>query len=235
MTTENGNLSRNIRGKALEKYKKSLELTDLQKDVLIGCLLGDASMSLRKGKPHYSIKFEQKADRAEYIYHIYDIFLPFVGSPPLLKFSNKEKTRKAIWFRTYQHDSLIFYYNLFYKQEKSSENPKLFDSIVKVVPKNIHKFLTPRAVAYWFMDDGTYHTDIKSGVKTFLFSTQNFTKPDISLLCNALLTSFGIKTSIHKDKDFWRIYVLSESTEELVSLIKPYLHKDFIYKLELFI
>ena len=49
---------RNLRGKALENYKKTLVLTDIQRDIIIGSLLGDSIMGLRKGVPLYSLKFE---------------------------------------------------------------------------------------------------------------------------------------------------------------------------------
>lgn len=34
-------------------------------------------------------------------------------------------------------------------------------------PKDIDKLLTPRALAYWFLDDGTYHTN-KSVIRNYV-------------------------------------------------------------------
>jgi len=67
----------------------------MKKDVIIGTLLGDSSMSIRSGKPHYSIKFEQGEMHKEYIFHLYEIFKAYVGSPPTYRYIDKAQTRKV--------------------------------------------------------------------------------------------------------------------------------------------
>jgi len=221
---------RNLRGLALERYKQTLKLNDQQREVLIGTLLGDASMSLRNGKPHYSIKFEQKAAKQSYVHHLYQIFEPFVGVPPSPRFLKNEETNlseelkdniNSYWFRTYEHKSLIFYYNYFYKIKNGKK--------VKIVPKTIHKFLTARALAYWFMDDGTFN--FNGNKKSYLFSTQGFEKFECERLCEALQVNFNISAVVHKDKNKWRIYILAKSSDLFKTLVKPYIHSDFYYKL----
>jgi hypothetical protein len=228
-------MKRHLAGKALEDYKKTLKLTDLQKDVLVGTLLGDASMSLRNGKPHYSrpkadwtsysVKFEQGEEHAAYVEHLYDIFEPFTGSLPAWRFIDKQKTRRALWFRTYRHNSFIFYWNYFYGQTLPEKNQRK----IKNIPKDIHKFLTARALAYWFMDDGTYN--INKSIKSYLLSTQGFKKHENILLCEALKTNFNIAAEVHKDKGKWRIYIRRESSETLQNLIELYVIESLKYKL----
>ena len=58
------NKSRNLRGHALSEYKKTIKLNPMQKEVLIGTLLGDACLYLQYGKPKLSVKFEQNIIRA---------------------------------------------------------------------------------------------------------------------------------------------------------------------------
>lgn len=216
-------MNRKLTGKDLIKYKEGLTISPQQNDIIVGTLLGDASMRLSKGKPVYAIKFEQAIPRKQYIEHLYQVFEPYCGTGPKERFIDKEQTRKAIWFTTYRHQNFIFYFNYFYEIQGMK--------IVKVVRKDIHKFLTPKAVAYWFMDDGTYHIDQNTLKKTYLFSTQGFQKPECQRLCDALKNNFDIDCNVHKDKDKWRIYVLSSSTQKLLDLITPYIHSDFQYKL----
>lgn len=219
---------RNLKGLALEHYKQSLKLNDEQREVLIGTLLGDASMSLRKGKPHYSVKFEQHSNKQSYVNHLYEIFEPFVGVPPSPRFKNNddsisgeklENNIKSYWFRTYEHKSFIFYYNYFYKIKNGKK--------VKVVPKTIHKFLTARALAYWFMDDGNRTSDFR----TYMLNTQGFEKHECLFLCNVLDQNFDIKSTIGKDKNKWRIRIKTESADLFKELISPYVHSVFNYKL----
>lgn len=236
-------ISSNLSRAELTSYKNTLNLTSIQKDVIIGTLLGDSSMSLNTNKPVYSIKFEQKAANKGYVIHLYSILKPYVGTGPSERYIDKAQTRKAIWFRTYRHDSFIYYYNAFYQvtdffDEKTQTYKK---KGTKIVPKNIHKFLTARAVAYWFMDDGTYHLNTGSGLfnqsgcggqtKSYLFSTQGFQKFEVKRLCDALKRNFDIDANVHKDKNYWRIYICKPSSDKFINLIQPYIHRNFYYKL----
>jgi hypothetical protein len=228
------NTKRNLTGKALITYKENLKLSNIQREIIIGTLLGDATMPMRGGKPVYGIKFEQGEAHKDYLFHLYEILEPFVGTSPSERYIDKAKTRKSFWFRTYRHKQFIFYFNLFYKTQPDTalgrQSPAEAKTI-KIVPKNIHKFLTPRAVAYWFMDDGTYHIDQRSKIRSYAFSTQGFQKYEVERLCSALNFNFKIKANVAKDKDKWRIYILRESSQTLIELISPYIHKDFLYKL----
>jgi len=200
---------KSYKGKELELYKQTIKLTEIQREILIGVLLGDASISLRNGKPVYSIKFEQGIANIDYINHLYLIFEPFVGQIPL------EYKNKSIWFRTYRHVCFKFYYDIFYCGVNS----------VKKVPKNISKFLTPRSLAYWYMDDGGL-----TGSKIYLH-TQGFVFSDQEFLRDVLKEKFGIITNLHKDKIYYKLYVISDSAPLFISLIKPYILPCFEYKL----
>jgi hypothetical protein len=76
---------RTLRGHALTAYKAILSqqgLSALQKEVLFGTLLGDASMQAMKGNQQSNVKFEQKLASEEYVDHLYSIFHEWVGTPP---------------------------------------------------------------------------------------------------------------------------------------------------------
>ena len=68
--------SRNLRGAALVKYKKTLKLTNVQKEIIVGTSLGDASITKTAKEPN--IKFEQSSEKAEYVDHLYENFADFV-------------------------------------------------------------------------------------------------------------------------------------------------------------
>lgn len=215
---------RDLRGKALEDHKKTLVLNDIQKDIIIGSLLGDSTMGLRKGVPLYSLKFEQSVKKQGYIFHLAEVFDGFYGSPPAKRWIDQKKTREAVWFRTYRHNSLAFFFNLFYVIEEDPVTGKPFSR--KIVPFNIAKFLNPRVVAYWFMDDGTFHSDIRSGAKQYFFNTQSFQKSECQLLCDALRVCLNIEANVHKHGKYWRIYIRAQSTPIFLDLISPYIVDD---------
>lgn len=137
-------IQRNYRGISLINYKQTLKLNPIQKEILIGTLLGDASMAQRNGKALYRVKFEQSLKNQNYINHLYEIFKPFVGTPPKIRCVNKEKTIQSVYFQTYSHSCFVFYFNLFYNI-KQKEN-KYY--CLKQINQDLCNFLTPRSLAY---------------------------------------------------------------------------------------
>ena len=216
------NQSRHLRGKTLIQYKSSLKLNHVQKQVLVGTLLGDASMVLKLGKPTYQVKFEQQIQRTQYIDHLYSIFEDFVGTPPKIRHirGGGAKDRLSIWFRTYSHSAFKFYDDIFYIRNKTTNARQ------KCVPHKIQQYLTPRALAFWFMDDGTLSN------QNYVFSTQSFVFSDQKRLQRALKKAFGLQMNIHKDRNKYRLYVCRNSETRLRQLIGEFIHPNFKYKLK---
>lgn len=214
---------RTLRGKSLIDYKESLKLTDIQKEVLIGTLLGDASICKQKKKNGYNVKFEQVARQQDYVWHLYELFLPFVGTHPKIRAitGGNAKDRESSWFRTYRHVAFKFYYDFFYPI-----NTQDLSQRKKKVPKTIHKVLTPRAVAYWFMDDGT----LNKTKKTYCFNTQSFSYSDILILKKALKSLFNLDTNICRDRTYYLLYIQPHCNLVFEELISPYIVKSFQYK-----
>jgi len=61
--------------------------------------------------------------------------------------------------------------------------------------------------------------------------TQGFVFSDQELLRDVLKEKFGIRTNIHKDKTYYKLYIVTDSTSLFVNLIKPYILPCFEYKL----
>ena len=99
------NTRRALKGNALREYKQTITLSQIQREVLVGTLLGDASIPLYRGKPRLNVKFAQKSASADYIQHLYSIFDNFVGTPPqvLNIRGGGARDRQCMWFRTYGH------------------------------------------------------------------------------------------------------------------------------------
>lgn len=222
---------RNLTGKALVLYKSGLELTERQKNILIGTLLGDASMARPLNKPSYYIKFEQKITQADYVHHLYEVFKPYVGTGPqtrVIKNSYHITPGQSCHFRTYGHKDFIPYYNLFY----TNCGKGLELNYKKRVPRNIAELLTAEGLAYWFMDDGSSQRT-SQGINTcFNFSTHGFSYEDQTLLRLTLENKFGLYSRIRKDKTFFRLYIKAESANKFVDLIRPYIRPSFLYKIE---
>lgn len=217
---------------ALRKYKKtiSLSLSKIQREVLVGTLLGDASMPLDRGRPGLRVQFAQTIARENYIWHLYDIFQNFVGTPPRVQNirGGGARDRQCIRFLTYRHPDFQFYDDLFYPVDENKCRKKR-------VPTNLHEVLTSRALAYWFMDDGTYtfnrSQNGKAPQRYYRFSTHCFPLEDQKILIQALQDNFEIAATIQKDRSYYKLYIRSKSTKRFDNLIRPYIHPCFDYKL----
>ena len=99
------------------------------------------------------------------------------------------------------------------------------------VPENISDLLTPRSVAYWFMDDGGCKS-YKSKNRAYRFSTHSFPFEDQKRLIQALQDNFSIAATIQNERSHYRLYIRSSSTQRFLDLIRPYIHPCFDYKIQ---
>ena len=109
--------------KALREYKQTITLNQIQKDVLVGTLLGDASIPLDRGKPTLRVEFEQKSASADYIWHLYDIFQKpdFVGTAPRVYTRGAgARVYQSLQFQTFRHNDFKLYYDIFYLDYKDN-------------------------------------------------------------------------------------------------------------------
>ena len=87
------------------------------------------------------------------------------------------------------------------------------------------------SLAYWIMDDSYF--DSHGRTKTVLLCTEAFTKEECIIL-QSLLEKLNIKSTLKvRDKinNRYRIRISKTSMDRVISLVKPHMHKDFLYKL----
>lgn len=91
--------------------------------------------------------------------------------------------------------------------------------------------LTPQALAFWYMDDGTLRNrDAKSIQPTIQISTNSETKKEIDLLIKMLKNRFGIECNYRKDRKYGSIYITAKGTKKFLSMITKYMPYNMRYK-----
>jgi hypothetical protein len=192
-------------------------LTDEQKEVLIGLMLGDGCLETQNKGHTYRLKIEQSLAHQAYVQHLYHLFHEWVLSEPKVKQKvSGNHTSQNIAFQTVSHEAFRFFAHQFYKDGK------------KQVPKLIHRWLTPKAIAYWFMDDGS----IKSKEsKAVIFNTQCFTRNEVERLINVLQNIYDLQAKERKQKEGYQIYISGKSYEVFAEMITSYLIEEMKYKL----
>ena len=207
-----------MRNKRLEDRKKKLKLTPEQREVLVGVLLGDACLETQNRGRTYRIKFEQSDKHREYLWHLYQVFKDWVSTPPQKKMVNiRGKTYIKWWFNTVSHGSFRFYAHQYYGRGR------------KTIPRLIHRWLTPRALAYWFADDGSRKSRESYAL---IFNTQGYEKFEVERLQKLLVEKYGLRVSLRKQKEGWQLYIHGESFSRFKELVELYLHPSMRYKLE---
>ena len=91
------------------------------------------------------MRISQSESHKDYLFHLYDIVKNLTTSPPVrYEFGDLRKPGKRYFrssFSTTQQACFRFYGHQFY------------DGNNKKVGRLIHKWLQPRSIAYWYMDD----------------------------------------------------------------------------------
>jgi LAGLIDADG DNA endonuclease family len=205
-----------MRSREIEAYKKTLRLSSPQREVLVGILLGDACLETQNGGLTYRLKVEQCAAHEVYVRSLYELFEAWVLTPPRRRRARRGSSETVNWvFQTVSHPAFRFYAHQFY------------DGRVKQVPRLIHRWLTPRALAHWYMDDGSLKSKHSKGV---IFNTQGFKRHEVDRLVDVLRTKFELEASRRKQPEGDQIYVSGRSFESFVELIDPYVTEDMRHK-----
>jgi len=208
----------------LKQYKKTIKLTPLQRDIIMGLMLGDGHLeSLTCGRTYRLLVEQSEHKHSDYFMHLYDVFKPFVLSPP-------KKRRTNLFFRTITHVGFRFYGRMFYKTDHT--NKLLGKKFLKFIPKNLKKHLNDRILAYWYMDDGAKKGFNRSGKR---LHTEGFTKNEVYKLCQNL-NDLGIETTVNKQtrEGFRTTYLLNitaKGDKVLTERIRPYIIPSMLYKL----
>ena len=210
-----------MHSKEIEEKKRLLKLTDLQKEILIGTLLGDGHLETQDNGHTYRLKLDHSIKQRAYVDWLYESFKEWTNTPPKkhsrdVRFRNVTKSYDKYGFNTVSHSAFRFYAKQFYSQRK------------KKAPRLIHRWLTPLALAVWFMDDGS----IKSNAhKTVFINTHSFSKDDVKRLRKALWDVYGIQTILRPQGNGNQLYFLSETVEAFLGLIEPHILTSMRYKL----
>lgn len=180
-------------------------LTCEQRAVIIGTLLGDGAMRCKKNA---LLEINHCAAQRTYVDWKFDVLRELVGTPPCARDGNGN--REAYRFTTLSLPVLTPYYRAFYAGGR------------KVIP--ILK-LTPLALAVWFMDDGC------KSHRAVYFNTQQFDVESQHRMIGILRTQMGLRATLNRDKQYYRLRVAVDSIPRLRELIAPHLLPEMRYKL----
>lgn len=184
-------------------------LTQLQRSIIVGSLLGDGYLRIITGKKNALFEVNHCLAQKAYVDWKYEILKTLCKSTPKTRPGNG--SRMAYRFTTRQHQELTDLFRLFYPKGR------------KVIPLSLE--INPIMLAVWYMDDGS-----KCRESDVYFNTQQFDARDQSKLLE-ILRGLNINGSLNRDKQYWRIRIKKSSLSKLFSLIHPHVIPSMKYKL----
>jgi recombination protein RecA len=206
-----------MRSKEIEAYKSTLKLSNVQRSVLVGTILGDGHLETQNSRKTFCLKIEHSASQQFYIVWLYEELHDWVRTPIEMKHKHVGgKTLTHYLFQTLSVAQFRFYGLQFYDSSGK-----------KRVPKIIKKLLTPLAMAVWFMDDGSAESKHQRAV---VLNTQRFSKADIIQLQAALAQRYGLETTIRPQSDGPQILITAGYASKFMEIVAPYMLSNFTYK-----
>ncbi len=181
-------------------------LTEVQKQILIGVLLGDGAM---RKKTNALLEINHSYVQKDYVDWLYQKLSNFILTPPKQRKGNGN--RLAYRFTTRSLPIFTKYYDLFFKNKH------------KIIPEQFD--LSPLSIAIWYMDDGSC---CKNNV---YLNTQQFSLKEQEELIKHLYQKYKIKASLNKDKKYFRIRIKKESVLLFISMVDPFIIPSMRYKL----
>lgn len=192
-----------------------------QFDVIIGSLLGDGRLECRSSGKRYPIsarlRIHQSDKQKEYVFWKYNQLKNLVlKEPRKVKawYDPKRKKEHFSWyFHTKTFESLGDLHYYFYKNGR------------KILPSQIFDFLTPRAIAIWFMDDGS------NTKESYTISTHCFSMKEQERIRKYLKEKYGIMATIVKDRTKHKIAIGKKEYKKFNSLIESFIIPSMNYKI----
>jgi hypothetical protein len=184
------------------------QLTSIQQQVLIGTLLGDGRLESRSKNGSARLRVHHGDSQKEYLIWKYGIFRNVATREPWKNtwIGNQTGNTYSAWFfHTKTLINLGPFHQLFYPFDK------------KIVPKNIGAFLTPMALATWFMDDGCAFKG------SIILNTHCFSVLEQTILQKWFRMALGVETKLHKDRLSYRLFMNKPNAERFLEVIESYI------------
>lgn len=204
--------------KEIREQKRALKLTNRQRAIIVGLILGDGHLETQNDGKTYRLKVEHAESQSDYVHWLFDELREWIpATEPYVKV--RANGERNVGFNTYSHASLRFYGHQFYRNKK------------KGIPSMIAKLIEPISVAVWFMDDGSRKS---AHHLTYNLHALGYSAKDLELLQEMFKKKFGIDVVMHRQKEkYWRLYIPSESASQFATLIDEYVRpiKSMAHKL----
>lgn len=205
----------------------------IAKKVLLGTVLGDASLSVHSTLVNTPTKsmltLIQGEDQFEYLLWKMHLLYPLVGNFHIKKFIHKVTGKMIIHAVTTYQRYLWHIWNDYYEFSEV-ETFKGF-RYNKIVSMNVLRRLSPISFAMWYQDDGSLYAS-EGRFKGIRLATYGFTIEENESIQKHLREAWGIDSviDIRSSEGYPYIRLRKQDGEKFLEMISPFVHSSMRYK-----
>ncbi|WOL09507.1 pentatricopeptide repeat-containing protein OTP51, chloroplastic [Canna indica] len=182
-----------------------MKLTEEQREILVGLLLGGLRIELDKERRNHAVSFEFDENSNVHSFlkvHIHERFYEWLTSSSRLADDNNEIPNL---FSSIAHSYFSFFADQFWLQGRP------------MIPKLIHRWFSGRVLAYWYMYGG-----LRTSSGDILLKLKGVSREDLERIIKALQTrSLGCRIK-RKGRVFW-IGFRGTNADTFWKLTEPYI------------
>lgn len=210
----------------INRKKTEENITQIQKDVIYGSLMGDAKRMHTKWNSSVSFGHSNKQkDYVEWKYLMLKNLVTKRGIKMESQFDERyDKKYFSYGFYTFANSDVEKIINKFYGENGKQVNIDILNNLSEL------------SIAVWFMDDG-YSDKGKYGVSNLVFCTESFSKESCENIIQWFKEKWNISSHLRerqlKNGVGYRVVIKSESVDKLLDLIEPHLIPSMRYKIGL--
>ena len=196
--------------------------------IIIGTLLGDATLYVNKSSKNNNATLVIRHSLKQKIYteYLYSCLKSLNPKIKLFKIKVHILNSKEI------KDSYQVELKTPVFKELTILKKQVYPNGVKIINFNLlSTYYNAEALSVHFMDDGSKCVDSKGKINGFILSTQCFTIDELTRFSYFLLGRFGLYNSIIRQNTGYVIRISSRSVAKFISLVKPYITTDLLYKI----
>lgn len=184
-------------------------------DLIVGSLMGDASIRQRDKNSCFRVAHTIKQEA--YINCKMNILKDFRMSEfnkRIRIINNREVI--MIYLSTKTHPVFNYYRKLFYNANR------------KVITQEILNQITPRSLAFWVCDDGSF-----SNTQGYIILCTNaYTFEEHNLMKEFFNKKFGVNPTIgFRDGKYYYLRFRQEDSKKLIEIVKPFIPSCMLYKI----
>lgn len=194
-------------------------------------LLGDGCLKTKKhmrkdGSPstYYEYVLCHSTKQEAYLKYKRDLFHSIVGGKlPIISYENIKNKYESCRFSRCHRSFRMFHRTLYSKNNKKFFSEKVF------------RYLTPQAIALWYMDDGgvskTLFNKKISSIEMRIYTYFSEEEADTAIKYFKNTYDIGVKKRHYMKRNQWNLIFNTKESVKLESLISKYVIPEMKYKL----